>query len=534
VFDRESTAVVALIAGMIVAVGACLLGLPGRMVSRAMTWDLLFNLEGAWHLRNGHVPHVDFHDPLGALSFILTAIGFELVGVSPRAFVVGELLAAAGLFAAALAAAHRRLPLLPGVLFVSFVCLMVLKPTNIGDRVDFFTFAMAYNAMGWSALTVLSVILFLPPRGVAAAGWLDTVTSALLLLALFHLKITYFAAGMAALAAALIIAPPIRRRALRWIGAGGLVMAHALAPSNAPYLADIFAAVGSGAANTGLVSLGLLLFANLPELCLLAIGVLIAAWLWRSGRAPVGLPLTAAFLMAIACGVLLQNTQERGLVLSVVVALLLYDQVRGDPALARLPASKWMLLALLVLPAAGVLKQSVSLAGYAADAVGSKMLFTSEKGSGLEGLSVPRGSEALMEAVRTRPSDYRLFSAIRAAGVGDEEVSQYEYAQSLIDAAALFGDPTRREGAMVVLDQVNPVPFILRRPPPRGGQLWLDLSFPWPAAEEALGDAVYVMVPKFPTYREVTQAALERYGSYIDSHFPVRAENRSWLLYSRR
>jgi len=535
VLDRESTAAVALIAGAIVTVGACLLALPDRMVSREMTWDLLFNLEGAWHLRNGHVPHVDFHDPLGALNFLLTAIGFELVGVSPRAFIVGELLAVAGLFAAALVAVRRRLPLLPGVLFVSFACLLVLKPVNVGDHVHFFTFAMAYNAMGWSALTVLSVILFLPPRGVPEAGWLDTVTGALLLLALFHLKITYFAAGLAELAAALIIAPPIQRRALRWIGAGGLVVAHALAPPNAPYLADIFATLGSGAANTDPVGVVILLFANLPELCLLAIGVLMAAWLWRSGRAPVGLPLATVLLMAIACGVLLQNTQERGLVLSTAVALLLYDRFRGDPATARRPVSNWMLLALLVLPAASVLKQSVSLAGYAVEAVHSTTLFTFEKGTALEGLSVPRSGGSLIQDMRARPGrEHDVFSAIRASGVGEEEVSQYEYAQSLLDAAALFDDPARRDSAIVVLDQVNPLSFVLRRPPPRGGALWLDLSFPWRSAEEALGDAAHVMVPKFPTYRAVTRAAFERYRSYIAGNFPVHAENRSWLLYSRR
>ena len=532
--DRESTGLVASLAGAIVAVGAGLLALPRRMVSREMTWDLLFNLEGAWHLWNGHVPHVDFHDPLGGLIFLLTAIGFELVGFSPRAFIAGELVAVAGLFAAALVAVRRRLPMLPGVLFVAFVCLLVLKPVNVGDNVQFFTFAMAYNAMAWSALTVLSVILFLPPRGVSAAGWLDTVTAALLLLALFHIKITYFAAGLVELAAALVIAPHVARLRRRWIVAGGLVLAHVLAPWNAPYLADIFTAVGTGAANTDPVALVIRLFNNIFELCLLVIGLLIAAWLWRLGMAPPGLPLAAALIMAVACGVLLQNTQERGLVLSVVVALLLYDRLRGDPATAHPRFSRWMLMALLVLPAASVLKQSAALAGYAYEAVRSTALFTFDDRTALEGLSVPGGSAALMEAAQAYPGAYDVFSAIRASGIGEEEVSQYEYAQSLLDAAALFDHPARGEGAMVVLDQVNPLPFMLRRPPPRGGALWLDLSFPWRSDEETLGDADYVLVPKFPTYRAVTRAAVARYHDYIASHFPVRAENRSWLLYSRR
>lgn len=49
-----------------------------------MTWDLLFNLAGAWHLHNGQVPHVDFHDPVGQLYFRLTQLGFWLCGPTLR------------------------------------------------------------------------------------------------------------------------------------------------------------------------------------------------------------------------------------------------------------------------------------------------------------------------------------------------------------------------------------------------------------------------------------------------------------------
>src|SRR4029450_6787008 len=53
---------------------------PPVMLSKAMTQDLLFNLSGAWHVYSGHVAHVDFHDASGRLSFLLTALGFHLVG----------------------------------------------------------------------------------------------------------------------------------------------------------------------------------------------------------------------------------------------------------------------------------------------------------------------------------------------------------------------------------------------------------------------------------------------------------------------
>src|SRR3979490_2786084 len=63
--------------------------------SREMTWDLMFNLDGAWRIYTGQAPHVDFHDPIGTLPFAVTALGFYLVGTKPFAFIVGECIVAA-------------------------------------------------------------------------------------------------------------------------------------------------------------------------------------------------------------------------------------------------------------------------------------------------------------------------------------------------------------------------------------------------------------------------------------------------------
>jgi hypothetical protein len=532
--EHGSLLFIGLIGGAILALGACLLALPTRIVSRQMVWDLLFNLEGAWHLLNGHQPHVDFHDPLGVVTFALTVIGFKLVGVTPHGFIIGELVAVACLFVAALVAVRGRLPLVPAVLFVAYVGLIVLKPANVGGSIQDFTFAMSYNAIGWSALLVISLILFLPPRDRPASGWLEIVTVALMLYGLFHLKITYFGAAMVEVAAALVISPHIRRRWLPWLAVAVLVVGNAMAPWNAAYVADIFAAVGTGAAVTNPVAIAIMVFANAPELSLFAIALTVAFSLWWTKAAPIALPLAAAVLMLIAGGVLLQNTQERGMVLSTVVAMLLYDHFRGDPATGRPAASKWVLLALLTLPAAGVLKQVTSLSGYAAEAVRGKRLYTFDRSTALGDLAVPIGTSALIDAVGRDPLDYKLFTAIRAAGVGEFELSQYEYGQTLLDAKELFDDPARREGAIVVLDQVNPVSYMLRRKPARGNTLWLDLRFPWRPPEYAFGDATYVLVPKFPLYRIIATSAFDRYGDYLAQQFPVRAENRSWLLYSRR
>lgn len=91
-----------------VVVAAWALLSPDQLLSREMSWDLLFNLSGAWHLHYGHVAHVDFHDPVGELNFFLTALGFAIAGPAPHAFLVGVTIITSFLFTTAVIVAWRR------------------------------------------------------------------------------------------------------------------------------------------------------------------------------------------------------------------------------------------------------------------------------------------------------------------------------------------------------------------------------------------------------------------------------------------
>ncbi|MGE0121278.1 MAG: hypothetical protein AB7S58_25300 [Dongiaceae bacterium] len=107
---RLSPGLLLAVAGLpVLAAAGALLTTP-VILSKAMTQDLLFNLAGAWHVHAGHVQHVDFHDPTGRLSFILTAIGFRLVGAIPFAILVNVAIVAAILFAASFVATVRPAP----------------------------------------------------------------------------------------------------------------------------------------------------------------------------------------------------------------------------------------------------------------------------------------------------------------------------------------------------------------------------------------------------------------------------------------
>jgi hypothetical protein len=223
---------------------------PPVMLSKAMAQDLLFNLSGAWHVYSGHVAHVDFHDASGRLSFLLTALGFHLLGPTPFAFLVNVAIMGAVLFAASFLAAMRRLPLLPAVLFVVFATLLALMPANVGDRPEHYTFAMSYNRYGWSAYSILALILFVPPREERDrkdGAWIDIAVAGGLLAAMFYLKITYFAVGLATLGFAVLFHPHIGRFWRAWLVVGALLVLNALAPHNQPYLADILGWATSGA-----------------------------------------------------------------------------------------------------------------------------------------------------------------------------------------------------------------------------------------------------------------------------------------------
>lgn len=518
----------AVIAGTILAATAWLLFAPDRVVSRLMTWDLLFNLEGAWRLLGGQVPHVDFHDPLGALAFWPTALGMHLLGPSVFATVFGKLLVAAVLFAAATTAASYRLTLLPAVLCVLFACNLVLIPTNTGSLADHFSFAMSYNTTGWAALSILALVLFLPPAHTDRHNWPDLAIAGLLLPALFHLKITYFLVGFGLLAAALVLAPHLRARWAAWAGIGAAALANAAAPWNWPYLADIAAAIGTGAVHDSIKGALLLAAANATEISIHAAMLLVALALWQLRLAPPHLPAAVAVLLAGAAATFSQNNQLRGLPLACVAAFLVHHQVstilarRGHGGMILVP------LAALALPIAHVANATISLAIYhqAASQDARHIVVDS---TNLRGLAVPR---AQAEAVRNQEVDYDWVANLRPIG-GGVRFSQATYIETILEAAALFHPTAGRPGGIHLLDQVNPMAFVLGRPAPRGVALWMDALFPFQPAATSFAEVNHVLVPKLSTYADLTQLALAQYGSYIAAHFPVRTETPHWTLLSR-
>lgn len=499
---------------------------PKVVLSNDMTWDFIYNLSGAWHLWNGQAAHVDFHDPLGLLSFVPTVAGFKLVGLTPAAFLVGACLVSMVAFVSATLAAVRRLPLVPAAFFVVFVSLLVLRPANVGESLTAYTFAMSYNRYGWSLLAVLTLILFVPPRGNRRLDLLDTAIAGLLLTALFYLKITYFAAGLALAVLAAIVSPHVRSRPVVPIITVALIVLNAVAPWNHAYLADIFDAVEAGAVRSKLTFHVNNFFTNGEGSAAYVAAILFSAWLWWRGMASPRLPIAAAGIFVVSLFVLSQNHQTHGLPAAIVIAFLLYDHLRrrSDGMASAAPV-------LMIFPLFVMCASAVSIWAYHVRAESNADLQI-VKQTNLKGLAVPIERSGLLDAFAAGKPSHALLNWSRALQP-HVELTATEYVDTIMEAADLLNDGQHRPGGVVVLDQVNPFPFMLGWVPPRGSNLWSASGAPIRPASEVFADADYVLIPKFSTDAAWTERGVKAYTDHLSKHYLKVEDTRSWTLLSR-
>lgn len=520
-----------LLAGLPVLAAAWALLSPAHVLSRTMTWDLLFNLAGAWNLHFAHTPHVDFHDPVGQLDFLLTAAGFHFVGPSPRATLVGMTIVAAVLFTVACFAAWRRLPLLPAAIFVLFCSLLVMMPANVGEAPNAYSFAMSYNQYCWSALCILALILFLPPRNGRNGDGADILIAGGLLLAMFYLKITYFVVGLAALAPALAVCPHVRARWPGWSVMGLAVAANAIAPYNHAYLLDLWAVSQAGGVRDKLSLQLMRYFTNSAEPAIYVAGLAAATWVWWRGYASLRLPVAAAYLIGSGASLLSQNAQMGGIPLAMVVAFLLYDAIRQRFGSDRSGGAMVPLLMLLTFPLSYIGTSTLSLVAYHYNA-GSEKAVRVVDHTNLKGLAVPVEEDGLLADFAAGNVGYPLLNRSRAV-YSQFELSPFEYVETIVEAADLLTGRRYPRGGVAVLDQVNPLPFVLGWRPPRGENLWQDTTKPVRPAEQFFAEVDYVLIPKFSTNSPATKAITRAYRPYLDTHFHQVEESPSWFLLSR-
>ncbi|MGG7566102.1 hypothetical protein ACQ5SO_08080 [Rhodovulum sp. DZ06] len=202
------------------ALAAALLGTTQIFMSE-MIHDVLHLIDGARRIAVGQVPHVDFHTPLGRLSFQPVTWAAELFGLNwDRAILAANGLVAAALLPLLVWAGRSRLGFWPG-LGLGIFCLYLCFALTWRFDYEASTLAMSYNRWGWALALPLSVLMIVPPRMQSrrAADWVDAVLIGLGAAALVWLKITY-AAGVALLWLAWAAAGGRRMVALRSVLVG--------------------------------------------------------------------------------------------------------------------------------------------------------------------------------------------------------------------------------------------------------------------------------------------------------------------------
>ena len=219
------------------------------------------------------------------------------------------------------------------------------------------------------------------------------------------------------------------------------------------------------------------------------------------------------------------------------MALLVFDTARKafEDCLGRTtPNSVLLLTATLIAPGMDAAAMAASLIGYHLKAAATDNYIV--ENTNLRGLAIPAEQPdlvALYSASQTTPG---LLNATRLQHPR-YELTQAEYIKTILEAAAIVRDlmassTMTRVPNVGVLDTVNPVPFMLGLPPPRGRQLWFDRAFPWPRAEQFIAGLDYVLVPKFPTDSASLREATRRYGDYLAEKFH-RSESESWIVFRR-
>jgi hypothetical protein len=260
--------------------------------------------------------------------------------------------------------------------------------------------------------------------------------------------------------------------------------------------------------------------------------------MWFTGRASLRLPLTIAFLFATALFLLSQNTQSSGLPSTIVNVFVLYDQLRTHFADARARDIGPLLLALRVFPFLAIGASASSIAGYHAKANRTQILYVVDH-TNLRGLAVPageRGASASYERGGIMAGDDKR-RGTPGPSMPRYDLSQFEYIETLLEAADLVAgerDKEHRPDGIALFDQVNPLPFMLGLPPPRGANLWSSWLRPPLPAQQYLANVEYVLIPKFPTTANWTAALVSHYSSYLDVHFHRVADTPSWIMLARR
>lgn len=525
---------------------ALALVVPGASFQTHLVHDHLIFADLAHRVANGAVQHLDFHSPLGILTAMLPAWGYDLTGSYGAALPTAHALFLLGLTPALLYVAQTRLRWFIALPLGAYVLLLAATPLLPGHAVSVLTWAMWYNRLGWAVLIILLLLALPPNRDRQPLVLGDALVAAVLVGILFYTKITFALFALAFLVLWPLFDPHARRSALL---AGGLVLLLCVGvelfwPIHRGYFEDIAFAIRASPQVTSGVLQPLkqaLRFPTETALLLLGGGILVARGRsWRDA-------LLLLFIFVAATMIVVQNTDDRALPL--VVAGLAFAAERLW-RLGAAPRDGWrgggalvVLTCLALFLAQPLLHNAIAITTHAWHA--SRMQQAPDLPDALRGFHVGTAKGAritvdtpvlLPEAARAGPA-----AAVVTSLFSDHQrwyLSDSEYLFTIGQAVAELQRGGVAAQETFVFDALNPVPMTLGWPSQNGvlfayhvnRQFSREVHQP---VETVLGHIGIALVPKFPLGSREKGLLLELYSGYLHQNFRLARESEYWEIWQR-
>ena len=503
-------------------------------------WDVFILLEGGWRIFIGQIPHTDFYNPIGPLSYAMIAVGMYIHKPSLAAYVYGNLVFLAIVASWGAVVFFRKLPPPFACLLTLFIAVLIAAARPLGWDPALTTYAMIYNRYAWALIAILFIQLFIPAETVSTRNAaFDAGSSGLLLGLIFFCKINFFVGALVAVVLAAVLRPELRGRIVLMVTMFLVVCLgfRLLAGVNPlAYARDMAFAARSQSLTHRLSWLRHSLRVNALN------GLLIGAMWWyligrptirrqRSWMDAIKITLVLGCILGSAAFITVGNWLEQNDVpLFLVAGIILLDAWRRKPTVSAArpnPTERWPYVV-----------SSLIVVGVFFGGIFVKDVLS---------LTYARSGR---EDTQTVAAKLRQFEA---ANLGDFVIpsSDFQTAYSrtgdvpgrINDGLALLRRHVSPRSRLAVLGLTDPFSFALGLTPPRGAPLWWDLNISfnsnhYPRAERVFSEADLVMYPvavepKDGCCWETVSALHELYDRYLTRHYAEVDRSKYWVLLER-
>ncbi|MGV7227610.1 MAG: hypothetical protein ACQ9IQ_03020 [Nitrospirales bacterium] len=516
-----------------------LIAWPGNTILKIMTHDTFIFLDGAYRLANGQIPHIDFHTPLGYLTYLLPYFGLKISANFAGAMEMATFIAAIFMTLAAIQVLSTRYSSSSSIVSLVLLILIVVVPMNVGETPTNVTHAMFYNRFGWAAITILFLFFIEPVQKSKILSLTDVVAISGILLFLFYTKITYFVAGLAFIPIMAMGSHYNRLVAMKAFAAMciGILSVELLFGFTIPYLHDIIMTIDS----SGTIRKGLLksLYKNNLQYLLVGLTSLIVFW-FRGLRFSEYVYIL--FVAAMGIAIINQNAQHYGIPCLLAIILWAHETTRRETSKERkevhrsaglVPVKFVILVLLFIFVSQPIIKRVHGMSAYRI----KKSQIEYAHVDALRGIRIGE-KESLLGEVLNGDNRHELFFKLRDLN-HKQPLTQGEYMETVVDGVKLLKNIETTNKSLMVIDLANPFTFIMSMKPPKGDYSFIHAGrnistknhIP---AEELFQTVDYIMWPIFPMQKLTPELSETIYGDYIKKVYQISAQSDYWTLYAKK